>query len=182
VLKRSALILACLLPVLAAQPAAGSGTLHEPPWSWPLEPQPRVLGHFDPPPQPWASGHRGVDLGPADGSREGVHRAGPAVLSPAAGRVVFVGFVVDRPVVTVDHGDGLVSSFEPVTAEVVPGERVPEGGRIGALGDESHCPVRCLHWGVRLDGRYVNPLNYVSDRRPSVLLPFEYGAHRAPEQ
>lgn len=108
------------------------------------------------------AGHRGVDLGaPAAG----------VIRSPADGVVVFVGTVVDRPVVTVDHGDGLLSSFEPVTATVGEGDIVRAGGELGRLSTEAHCPGPCVHWGVRKDGDYVNPLTFVTDRRPSVLLP-----------
>lgn len=114
-------------------------------------------------------GHRGVDLAVEETAR---------VNSPAAGRVVFAGWVVDRPVVTVDHGGGVLSSFEPVTAVLDRGQAVQDGQQIGTLdtgagshGASSHCPSSCLHWGVRVDGEYVNPLNYVTDRRPSILLP-----------
>ena len=90
--------------------------------------------------------------------------------------MVFVGWVVNRPVMTVDMGGGLLASFEPVTASVAAGDPVAEGGVIGVLGGASgpgHCAVSCLHWGVRLNGEYVNPLTYVTDRRPSVLLPLQ---------
>lgn len=137
---------------------------YEPPWSWPETPEPPVLRHFQPPPEKWLAGHRGVDL-----------RTGPTqqIRSPAAGRVVFVGTVVDRPVITLDLGGGLLSSFEPVVSELPKGERVTEGQIIGTVSVEPHCPTSCVHWGVRLNGEYVNPLNYVSDRRPSVLLPLD---------
>lgn len=123
---------------------------------------PPVLRHFDRPPQRWMAGHRGVDLGAPPAA---------AVLSPSDGMVVFVGIVVDRPVITIDHGDGLLSSFEPVTASVAEGDRVSGGQPVGRLSSEPHCPVACVHWGVREDGEYVNPLNFVTDGRPSVLLP-----------
>ncbi len=107
------------------------------------------------------AGHRGVDLGSSDRS----------VLSPADGVVVFVGIVVDRPVLTIDHGDGLLSSFEPVAASVAEGDPVRAGQEVGRISTEPHCPSLCVHWGVRENGEYVNPLPFVSDRRPSILLP-----------
>ncbi|MBP2217607.1 murein hydrolase activator EnvC [Arthrobacter sp. CAN_C5] len=154
--------------------SAASGQEYEPPWSWPLSPTPVVLRQFDRPEQPWLPGHRGVDLAADEAAR---------ILSPATGRVVFAGWVVDRPVVTVDHGGGVLSSFEPVNAILDRGRVVREGQLLGTLASgsgshgsgshaaTSHCPSSCLHWGVRVDGEYVNPLNYVTDRRPSVLLP-----------
>ncbi|NHW49400.1 M23 family metallopeptidase [Paenarthrobacter sp. MSM-2-10-13] len=134
-----------------------------PRWSWPLSPKPAVLRTFDPPDKPWLSGHRGVDLGPPpDG--------GP-VTAPSDGVVTFAGVVVDRPVVTIDHGDGLKSSFEPVTSELKAGDTVRKGQVMGTV-EPGHCnSTACLHWGVRRGEDYVNPLGFVEDMRPSVLLP-----------
>ncbi|MFJ4227807.1 M23 family metallopeptidase [Paenarthrobacter nicotinovorans] len=143
------------------------GTDPTPPgrWSWPLSPKPAVLRTFDPPDKPWLSGHRGVDLGPApDG--------GP-VTAPSDGVVTFAGVVVDRPVLTIDQGDGLKSSFEPVISALKEGDHVVKGQTIGNV-QPGHCgSTTCLHWGVRRDGEYVNPLGFVADLRPSVLLPLD---------
>lgn len=138
------------------------------PWSWPLAPEPGVLRHFQPPPERWKAGHRGVDLSAARSTGAG---AAAPVLSPADGFVSFAGTVVDRPVLSIDHGDGLVSSFEPVATTLRKGDRVGAGDAVGTIKGPAHCPVLCVHWGVRLQGEYVDPLAYVSDRRPSVLLP-----------
>ncbi|MEH0111348.1 M23 family metallopeptidase [Tersicoccus sp. MR15.9] len=133
-------------------------------WQWPLQPRPAVLRPFDAPEQQWSAGHRGVDLAGGPGS---------AVRSPAAGTVVFVGVVVDRPVLAIAHADGLRTSVEPVTATVHRGDRVAAGQVVGQLaGGRSHCsPATCLHWGVRLGEDYVDPLSLILDRRPSILLP-----------
>lgn len=132
-------------------------------WSWPLDPRPAVLRTFDPPAEPWLSGHRGVDLRAADD--------GARVTSPAAGTVTFVGVVVDRPVITVDHGNGLRSSFEAVRSDLKPGTAVAEGQVLGWI-QPGHCmPAPCVHWGVRRGEDYLNPLAFVTDLRPSVLLP-----------
>lgn len=143
-------------PALAVMEAAPS-------WQWPVSPRPPVLRDFDPPPKPWLSGHRGVDLGTAS--------VGAQVTSPAAGTVSFVGVVVDRPVITIDHGNGLRSSFEPVESSLAAGSAVGNGQVIGTL-LPGHCPAAsCVHWGVRRGEEYVNPLQFVMDLRPSILLP-----------
>lgn len=131
-------------------------------WSWPVGGPDGVLERFDRPPAPWAAGHRGVDL-----------RAGPPtrVHSPAAGVVLYSGVVVDREVLTIDHGNGLVSSFEPVLADVEVGDAVSPGQQVATLGSGGHCSGVCLHWGVRLDGQYLDPLSMLMDLRPSILLP-----------
>lgn len=153
----------------AAPPTLAGSTIGQPSghrWTWPLEPRPAVVRPFDPPRRPWLSGHRGADLGAVRGA---------AVRSPEAGTVVFSGWVVDRPVVTIDHGDGLRSSFEPVVGTAPVGTAVTKGEPFGTLapGEATHCgPDDCLHWGVRRGDEYVDPLAFIEDRRPSVLLPW----------
>ncbi|MFD5277353.1 M23 family metallopeptidase [Pseudarthrobacter sp. NPDC058362] len=167
-MKTMAILAALLLPLpVSVAPGPVSGPLAAgPTWQWPLQPRPPVLRGFDPPPQPWLSGHRGVDLGAVDD--------GAQVISPADGTVSFVGTVVDRPVLTIDHGNGLRSSFEPVESTLSKGTHVEAGQSVGILGT-GHCAAPCVHWGVREDGDYVNPLKFVMDLRPSVLLPLGTG-------
>jgi murein DD-endopeptidase MepM/ murein hydrolase activator NlpD len=121
------------------------------------------LRPFDPPDKPWLSGHRGVDLGSASD--------GGPVTAPESGTVSFVGVVVDRPVITIDHGNGLRSSFEPVRSTLKNGASVAKGAVVGTL-LAGHCGTSpCVHWGVRRGAEYLNPLSFILDLRPSVLLP-----------
>ena len=93
--------------------------------------------------------------------------------------------VVDRVVLSIDHGSGYVSSFEPVSSELEIGDAVGAGEVIGQLESyedgSHHCTAKsataqpCLHWGVRLHGDYINPLLMLGDLEPSVLLPLEGG-------
>jgi murein DD-endopeptidase MepM/ murein hydrolase activator NlpD len=140
-------------------------------WGWPLIPRPDVVRQFILPPHPWLSGHRGVDL---------AARAGDQVHSPAAGTVSFAGSVVDRPVLTILHADGIRSSFEPVESPLAVGSAVTTGEVVGTVEPNAHCPPgnsanpdNCLHWGVRVGPDYVDPLQFILDRRPSVLLPLD---------
>ena len=141
----------------ALQP--GNGTSG---WSWPLAPVPPVVRTFDPPAQRWLSGHRGADLGAEPGT---------AVRAPAGGIVSFVGVIVDRPVIVIDHGAGLRSSFEPVRSSLGVGAIVATGDEIGMVGTGAHCDRLCLHWGLRLFEEYIDPLLTIRDMRPSILLP-----------
>lgn len=152
-------------PAVAAQAPAGQRPSGHG-WAWPLEPRPAVVRQFEAPERPWLSGHRGVDLGTARGA---------PIRAPQVGTVVFSGWVVDRPVVTIDHGDGLRSSFEPVVGTLPVGAAVAKGQELGTLAayESGHCsPADCLHWGVRAGDEYVDPLAFIEDRRPSVLLPW----------
>ncbi|MDP5228230.1 MULTISPECIES: M23 family metallopeptidase [Arthrobacter] len=177
--RLSLTILAGLLPVLTASalPAAPAASPQRPPataavsadsWSWPLPHRPRplrsgVVRPFDPPDKPWLAGHRGVDL---DAGTQGSE-----VLAPADGVVSFRGVVVDRPVITIDHGGGIKSSFEPVESDLAVGARVRRGQPIGTLLDGHCAPRSCVHWGVRRDGEYTDPLRFLTDLRPSIPLP-----------
>ncbi|MHA7287444.1 M23 family metallopeptidase [Arthrobacter sp. MDT3-44] len=174
----SAVLVLALAGTLVGSPAGPAGAAADvvPEWSWPLTPVPEVLRPFEKPPQPWKRGHRGVDLSAGAG--------GPVVVSPADGVVSFAGTVVDRGVLSIDHGGGRISSFEPVTTDLAKGRRVGRGDVVAMLagpaagGPPRHCRQPCLHWGVRVDGEYVDPLSFVLDRRPSVLLPLGGGRSR----
>ncbi|MHA7180603.1 M23 family metallopeptidase [Arthrobacter sp. MDB2-24] len=175
----SAVLVLALAGTLVGSPAGPAGAAADvvPEWSWPLTPVPEVLRRFEKPPQPWKRGHRGVDLSAGAG--------GPVVVvSPADGVVSFAGTVVDRGVLSIAHGGGRISSFEPVTTDLVKGRRVGQGDVVAMLagpaagGPPRHCGQSCLHWGVRVDGEYVDPLSFVMDRRPSVLLPLGGGRSR----
>lgn len=120
-------------------------------WSAPLLPV-EVHRGFQPPPSPWAAGHRGVDLA---GEPE------QEVYAAAAGTVIYADDLADRGVVSIQHPQGWRTSYEPVRADVTEGQTVEAGELIGVL-DGSHrdCHPRepCLHWGARLWGQYVDPL------------------------
>jgi murein DD-endopeptidase MepM/ murein hydrolase activator NlpD len=159
-MKATIILAAMLLLPPAAAPDTASPRAS---WDWPLSPRPAVLRSFDPPDKPWLSGHRGVDL-------QALHDGVP-VISPESGTVSFVGVVVDRHVITIDHGGGLRSSFEPVESALAAGAVVAKGQTIGTL-QPGHCgSLACVHWGVREGDAYLNPLEFVMDLRPSILLP-----------
>lgn len=145
-----------------------SGMDSKPRWEWPAGSNPGVLRGFDKPPEPWLSGHRGVDL-EASGSA--------AVRAPADGTISFAGWVVDRPVLTIEHPSGLRSSFESVETNLSEGDAVSRGDVVGHVSKPWHCGDQaCLHWGVRRGEEYINPLQFVADMRPSVLLPVPPGS------
>jgi murein DD-endopeptidase MepM/ murein hydrolase activator NlpD len=110
-----------------------------------------VVRRFAPPPEPWLPGHRGVDLAAAPGAV--VHAAG-------AGVVHFAGWVAGRGVVSVSHSGGLRTTYEPVEPQVTTGDRVAAGDRIGVLSTgHAGCPApACLHWGLRRNDEYLDPL------------------------
>ncbi len=166
VLGASALVLVMLgavAPVGAPAAASLANGAEASRWSWPLEPPRTVVRDFEAPPTPYAAGHRGIDLRAP---------AGTEVLAPEDGVVHFAGVVVDRPVLSIRHADGLLSSFEPVETELVEGDAVQVGDAIGTIADDEHCAGGCLHVGARLGGtEYVSPLLFLGGVPRAVLLP-----------
>ena len=154
--------------VLAPLLSAGAPALAAPtpppdvsagPWARPVDGA--VTRPFDPPPDRYGAGHRGVDLAGAPGSP--VRAAGDGV-------VVFAGMVAGRPVVSVDHAGGLRTTYEPVDPAVGAGQEVARGAVLGTLsGGHAGCPVAaCLHWGLRRGEVYLDPLSLLAP--PEVRL------------
>ncbi len=77
---------------------------------------------------------------------------------------------MDRPVLSISHSSGVLSSFEPVDATVAAGDHVRRGQVVGVL-LAGHCSSTCLHLGARIAGEYVNPLLFLGEVPRAVLLP-----------
>jgi murein DD-endopeptidase MepM/ murein hydrolase activator NlpD len=134
-------------------------------FGWPLAAPHPVVRPFEAPASPYGPGHRGVDLGGA---------AGAPVLAAGAGLVVFAGPVAGRGVVSVDHPNGLRTTYEPVAPAVRAGGRVAAGAVLGHLRPgHPGCRGVCLHWGVRRGEEYLDPLTLVVARGHVRLLPWE---------
>lgn len=191
--------LGAVLPADAAAAATGShatAPFGSTPWTWPITMPHPILRPYLAPATPYGPGHRGIDIGVSNiaardsgssssgasgSSASGSSASGSGasgyvepsrvpVLAPADGVVSFAGVVVDRPVLSIRHAGGLVSSYEPVVTTLVAGDSVARGQQIGEL-QAGHCAELCLHFGVRLDGAYISPLNYLGGIPWSVLLP-----------
>jgi murein DD-endopeptidase MepM/ murein hydrolase activator NlpD len=131
---------------LAAQadpgPAYGS-------YSWPVVGS--VLRPFEPPAGPFGAGHRGIDIAAP---------AGTVVRASGEGVVAFAGKVAGSLFVSVDHPDGVRTTYSWLSAVAVrAGDPVSAGAAIAASGpghpgiDPPH-----LHFGARYRGDYLDPL------------------------
>lgn len=129
-------------------------------WPNPLADPLRILRIFDLPNGEYQAGHRGVDVRSEQGA---------TVTAPVAGVVHFEGEVVGRGVLTVETHDGVLVSFEPVVASVTEGDAIDAGQVLGVVEGSTHCGASCLHFGVRVNGEYVNPLRYLAVERPRLL-------------
>ncbi|MGQ4505820.1 M23 family metallopeptidase [Dermabacteraceae bacterium P13103] len=150
----------------AARAGVRAGKAGEARWLWPTAPPHRVVRGFSAPTHRYGPGHRGIDISPP----------GPEVYAVQEGTVRFAGMVADRPVVSVLHAGGLLSTYEPVVSDLRAGDPVRAGQFLGTV-QPGHCAAaHCLHLGARL-GRdeYIDPLLLLRGWRPIVLKPLGAG-------
>ena len=148
--------LALVLVVWAAAPAAAEGT-----WLWPVSGP--VVHSFDPPDSPFGSGHRGIDIAAPEGT---------VAVAPAAGVVAFAGPIAGNLFLTLDHGGGLTSTFSWVSSLLVRRGDAVNAGQAVVLTGWAHpgSAVATLHFGVRLDRVYQDPMQYLSPMDVSGLI------------
>lgn len=134
-------------------------------WAWPTAPPHRIQTPFRAPATPYSAGHRGIDIATQG---DGVVRA------PADGIVRFAGVVVDRPVLSIEHAGGVVSSYEPLITDLRAGDPVRRGDPIGRAAP-GHCADSCLHLGTRINGEYVSPQLFLGGVPRAILWPASGG-------
>jgi murein DD-endopeptidase MepM/ murein hydrolase activator NlpD len=136
----------------------GAPASAETPWTWPVSGA--IVRGFDPPDDPYGAGHRGIDIAAPVGS---------IVVAPDNGVVTFAGKVGGRLFLTIDHGGGVTSTSSWLTSVLVrKGDRVSRGQAVATTGwGHADLTVPHLHFGVRLNGTYVDPLTYLAS--PSVV-------------
>jgi murein DD-endopeptidase MepM/ murein hydrolase activator NlpD len=119
---------------------------------------------YDAPEDPFAPGHRGADVAASLGS---------PVRASAPGVVSFAGSVAGNRTVTVDHGNGLLTSYSYLgSLRVTKGTPVEQGEIVGTVGTGhpgSTLPPH-VHLSARQDGFYFDPLElYVGDSYSDLL-------------
>jgi murein DD-endopeptidase MepM/ murein hydrolase activator NlpD len=175
-------------PEGSGDPAPGTSASARARWDWPMASPHRIIAPFVAPENRYGPGHRGVDI----------VGGGTEVRAVEDGTVRFAGPVAGRGVISILHADGLLSTYEPVTASVSTGDHVRAGQVVGQLegaddggagGDRDggadeggtgegpgagHYAQACLHLGARRGGAdYVDPEPLLRGADPSVLLPLE---------
>jgi murein DD-endopeptidase MepM/ murein hydrolase activator NlpD len=109
-----------------------------------------ILRHFEPPPTPYAAGHRGIDMAAA---------VGTTVVAANDGVVAFAGPVAGRLFVSIDHADGIRSTYSFLSAVLVKrGQSVKRGDAVALSGTgDGSSPEPHLHFGTRIGDDYVDP-------------------------
>ena len=147
------LVLPLAMVLIASGPARVGAAGAAGNWTWPVVGP--VIRSFEPPETSYGPGHRGIDVAAP---------LGTPVVAPAPGNVTFAGAVAGELFVTVDHGGGLVSTYSWLSAILVrKGDVVHEGVTL-AFSGPGHAGVTPghLHFGVKRDGSYIDPLSVLS--------------------
>jgi murein DD-endopeptidase MepM/ murein hydrolase activator NlpD len=147
--------IASALSLSAASQPAGSG-LPVPrqipdygTYSWPLHGP--VIRGFEPPPTPYEAGHRGIDIAAPFGTEVGASREGV---------VAFAGWVAGSLFVSIDHPDGVRTTYSWLSEALVKkGQSVQQEQLIGRSGHgHLDLPETHLHFGARVGSMYIDPM------------------------
>lgn len=101
-----------------------------------------------------SSVHKGVDIAAPTGT---------PLAAANGGKVVFAGFTPAKGNnLVIDHGLGVYSAyFHLADLFVVKGDTVQRGDIVGTVGNTGLSSGSHLHWEMLVNGRYVNPLEWV---------------------
>ena len=142
----AAVVLAlCLtMPSGIARADPGYGT-----YAWPVVGP--VLRGFEPPPDPFGAGHRGIDIGAPFGSD---------IVAAQDGTVAFAGWVGGSLFISIDHPDGVRTTYSWISAtDVAKGDQVTRGEMIGQTGQGHPGSITPhLHFGARVGTTYLDPI------------------------
>ncbi len=103
----------------------------------------------------YSAHHKGIDIAASVGASIRASNSGKVVFvgkSPAQGRNILI-----------DHGLGVYSCFFHLSEYYVKkGDMVKKGDIVGAMGNTGLSTGSHLHWGMSVNGRWVNPMNWVN--------------------
>jgi len=141
----AAVVLAVLgVPASPARAAPAWGT-----YRWPVVGP--VINGFLQPASPYGSGHRGIDIAVPIDSPVG---------AAASGVVAFAGSVGGSLFVSIDHPDGVRTTYSWLSSIAVRrGDHVSAGEVIGTTGHgHPEIPLDHLHFGARTGDTYLDPM------------------------
>lgn len=141
----------------AANGADGDGDGGSSGFLWPCPASRRITSYFGPRKAPVAGAstyHKGIDIGAASGL---------SIVASASGRVTTAAYSSSAGnYVVISHGNGISTVYMHASALYVSaGDTVSQGQTIAAVGSTGYSTGPHLHFGVIVNGSYVNPLNYV---------------------
>ena len=142
----------------AAKAAASDGDGGSSGFMWPCPASHRITSTFGNRTAPVAGAstyHKGIDIGASSGS---------AIVAAASGRVTTSAYSSSAGnYVVISHGNGISTVYMHASARYVSeGDVVSKGQTIAAVGSTGFSTGPHLHFGVIVNGSYVNPLGYVN--------------------
>lgn len=124
---------------------------------WPCPSSKRITSNFGgrkAPTKGASTYHEGIDIGATTGS---------AVLAAAAGEIVISKYSYSGGnYIMIDHGSGIFTIYMHLSKRYYEvGKEVSQGQKIGEVGSTGYSTGPHLHFGIRKNGKYVNPLTFV---------------------
>ena len=125
---------------------------------WPCPASSRITSGFGArtsPTEGASSNHQGIDIGAASGS---------SILAAASGTVVIATYSYSAGnYIMINHGGGVYTVYMHCSQLLASeGQDVIQGQTIAKVGSTGYSTGPHLHFGIRANGQYVNPSNYVS--------------------
>ena len=127
-------------------------------WTWPCPSSHTITSEFGYRSDPFGGSgggfHSGIDVGAP---------AGTPIVAACAGTVAWSNFSTSAGNwIGISHGNGVVSVYMHMSARIAQaGQHVNKGQTIGLVGTTGSSTGNHLHFGVQVNGSYVNPHSYV---------------------
>lgn len=124
---------------------------------WPCPSSKRITSNFGgrkAPTKGASTYHEGIDIGAPTGS---------SVLAAASGEIVISKYSYSGGnYIMIDHGSGIFTVYMHLSKRYYDvGKEVSQGQQIGEVGSTGYSTGPHLHFGIRKNGKYVNPLTFV---------------------
>ncbi len=125
---------------------------------WPIPDATTVTSNFGSREQPMegaSTNHNGIDISSSTGT---------SVVAAASGTVVISTYSASAGnYIMINHGGGVYTVYMHMSSlSVSVDEEVSQGQQIGLSGSTGYSTGPHLHFGIRINGSYVDPLSYVS--------------------
>lgn len=138
--------------------STSTGTVSSSGFIWPCPSSHSISSYFGNRESPTAgasSYHQGIDIRASYGS---------AIVAAASGTVEWANYSSSAGYwIGIYHGNGTYTVYMHCSSLLVSaGATVSQGQTIALVGSTGYSTGNHLHFGVRINGTYVNPLNYVS--------------------
>lgn len=126
-------------------------------FTWPVPSGGRISSTFgsrEAPTEGASTYHKGIDIAASSGSK---------VVAAAGGEVVIATYSASAGnYVMINHGSGVYTVYMHMSSlGVSEGQEVKQGESIGSVGSTGYSTGPHLHFGIRENGSYVDPQNYM---------------------